>query len=132
LRIEIVKGRTLLTAETCKDVQFHLSCEHLNLTAPLGTIEAKGDVKLSSPGIDGTCDRLTISWQDDQVVLEGQAQMKCRRAGQDLELKSARLSLRLSGARIETGADAEETEPPTSLRPPAGRINRTKHFAGKE
>jgi hypothetical protein len=126
LRVEIVEGRTQLTAETSKDIQFRLSCERLNLQAPDGTIEAHGAVKLSSPGIEGTCELLTITWQDDHVVLKGQAQMKCRRDGQDLELKSDQLSLRLSGARIVNSSPAEESEPPAVDRRSATRIFRAK------
>jgi hypothetical protein len=123
LRVEIVKGRTQLTAETSKDVQFRLTCERLNLQAPKGSIEAQGAVKLSSPGIDGTCDRLTITWQNDQVVLEGKAQMKCHRNGQDLELQSERLSLRLSAGRIDNSVEAEESDAPAA-RPSANAKRR--------
>jgi hypothetical protein len=110
--VETVQGRTLLTAETNKNGKFRLSCECLNLQAPNGTIEAQGTVKLSGGGIEGACDRLTISWQNDQVILEGHAQMTYRRAGQDLEVAADRLSLRLTGARIDPEGKGEASEPP--------------------
>jgi hypothetical protein len=104
LRLAIVAGKTHLTAQTGKEVRFRVICDQLNLQAPRGTIAASGGVKLSSSGLEGTCDNLTISWQEDQVVLDGQAQLKCHREGQDLELKAAKLSLRLtpSGMRKAT------------------------------
>jgi hypothetical protein len=96
LRLEIVKGKTRLTAAIGKKVQFRVICDKLNLQAPRGTIEALGEVKISSAGLEGTCDRLAIAWQEDRVVLDGKAQLKCQREGQDIELKAAQLSLRLS------------------------------------
>lgn len=96
LRVEIVKGRTLMTAQTGKEVQFRVSCDKLELAAPRGSILATGNVTVSSDGLDGSCDQLTISWQVDQVILEGKAELKCRREGQEVDLKGAKLSLRLT------------------------------------
>ena len=58
--------------------------------------EALGAVKITSSGLEGTCDRLAIAWQEDRVVLDGKAQLKCQREGQDIELRAEQLSLRLS------------------------------------
>jgi hypothetical protein len=96
LRVALVDGKTHLTAQTGKEVRFRVVCDQLNLQAPCGNIEAQGTVKLASSGLEGSCDRLTISWQEDQVVLEGSAKLKCYREGQNVELKAARLSLRLT------------------------------------
>jgi hypothetical protein len=94
----LVDGKTHLTAQSGKEVRFRVVCDQLSLQAPRGTIEAQGVVKLSSTGLEGSCERLTISWQEDQVMLDGQAKLKCQRDGQNVELKSDRLSLRLSPA----------------------------------
>ena len=42
LRVEIVKGRTLLAASTGKEIQFRVSCDRLDLAAPNGRIQAMG------------------------------------------------------------------------------------------
>jgi hypothetical protein len=97
----VVDGKTHLTAAVGSEIHFKVICDQLNLQAPRGNIEAQGCVKLSSSGLDGSCDRLTISWQEDQVVLVGQARLKCQREGQDVELKSDRLSLRLTPANAK-------------------------------
>jgi hypothetical protein len=96
LRVEIVKGRTLLTAQTGQEVQFRVSCDKLDLQAPRGNIKASGNVKVESDGLKGACELLSIAWQQDQVVLEGNAELKSQRDGQDMDLKAAKLSLRLS------------------------------------
>jgi len=103
LRVEIVKGRTLMTAQSGKDVQFRVSCDKLELQAPRGSILAAGNVSVSSEGLQGSCDQLTIAWQKDQVVLEGRAELKCHRDGQEVDLKAAKLSLRLS---VPNGVEA--------------------------
>ncbi|MCI0464088.1 MAG: hypothetical protein L0Z62_44715 [Gemmataceae bacterium] len=110
LRVEIIKGRTLMTAQTGKEVQFRVSCDKLELQAPRGSILASGNVTVASDGLDGSCDQLTIAWQADQVVLEGKAELKCRREGQEVDLKAARLSLRLS-----MSAQPEDLRKATSL-----------------
>jgi hypothetical protein len=96
LRVEIVKGRTLLTAQTGKEVQFRVSCDKLDLQAPHGNIQASGNVRVASEGLQGACDKLMIAWQKDQVVLEGGAELKCQRDGQEVDLKAAKLTLRLT------------------------------------
>jgi hypothetical protein len=96
LRVALVQGKTHLTAQTGKEVRFRVICDRLSMQAPGGNIDAQGAVKLASNGLEGCCDRLTISWQEDQVVLEGAAKLQCRREGQYVELKAARLSLRLT------------------------------------
>jgi hypothetical protein len=96
LRVEIVKGRTLMTAQSGKEVQFRVSCDKLDMQAPRGSILASGNVTVSSEGLEGSCHQLMIAWQADQVILEGKAELKCRREGQEVDLKASRLSLRLS------------------------------------
>jgi hypothetical protein len=96
LRVEIVKGRTLLTAQTGQEVQFRVSCDTLDLHSPRGDIKAAGNVQVDSEGMKGQCEQLSIAWQADQIVLEGNAVVKCQRDGQDMDLKAAKLSLRLS------------------------------------
>src|SRR5262249_60202165 len=109
-------GRTQLSARIGKEVQFRVSCERLNLQAPRGSIEACGGVKLANYDLEGACDRLTITWQEDHVVLEGKAQLKCRHDGQDMELKSDRLSLRLSVGTGEGGRRTTRMAPSVRSR----------------
>ncbi len=96
LRVEIIKGRTLMTAQTGQEVQFRVSCDKLELQSPRGSIQATGNVKVESEGLAGSCDQLMIAWQADRVILEGRAELRCHREGQEVDLKAAQLSLRLS------------------------------------
>jgi hypothetical protein len=126
LRIEIINaktndnGKTLLTASVGKEVQFRIMCDKLDLQSPRGIIDATGSVTLTSEGLDGTCDRLQITWVEDVVVLEGKANLKCQRDGQEVELKAERLSLRLSASGVvpaRTTASSRAThEPPVPPR----------------
>ena len=95
LTVEIVDGRTRLTAQNGKEVKFTISCEKLEVQTPRGRIEASGKVQLATEHLEGGCDRLTISWQEDVVVLE-KVQLKCRLQGQDADLVADQLRLRLS------------------------------------
>jgi hypothetical protein len=104
LRLEVVKGRTILTAETGKDASFRVDCERLELKAPQGSIQAVGGVKISSNGLEGTSDRLTVNLQEDQVILEGRAALVSRRHGENMEIKGERLSVRL----VKTGGDPDD------------------------
>lgn len=95
LTMEIIDGRTHLTARNGNEVQFKVECEKLDLQSPHGRMEASGKVKIASECLDGTCDRLTISWQEDVVVLE-KVQMKCKLEGHEADLQAPSLRLRLS------------------------------------
>jgi hypothetical protein len=93
--LEIVDGRTRLTAQNGKDVKFTVSCDKLEMQTPRGRIEASGKVKVVSDNLEGTCERLTISWQEDVLVLE-KVQLKCKLEGQAAELNAEQLRLRLN------------------------------------
>jgi hypothetical protein len=103
--LEIVDGRTRLTAQNGKDVKFTVSCDKLDMQTPRGRIEASGKVKVVSDNLEGTCERLTISWQDDVVVLE-KVQLKCKLEGQAAELNAEQLRLRLN--RMVSNAAASD------------------------
>jgi hypothetical protein len=97
LSVEIIDGRTHLTAHNGQDVKFTVSCQKLDVQSPQGRIEASGNVKVTSANLEGTCDRLTISWQEDVVVLE-KVQLKCKLQGQAAEVIADQLRLRLDHA----------------------------------
>jgi hypothetical protein len=92
----MVKGRTVLTARSGQEVQFRVCCDKLDLQSPKGCIQASGNVTVQSDGLKGACEQLTIAWQADQVILQGNAELKCQREGQEVDLKAAKLTLRLS------------------------------------
>jgi hypothetical protein len=95
LSVEIVDGRTHLTAKTGGDVQFKIMCEKLELQSPRGSITASGKVMIASDSVEGVCDRLTISWHDEAVVLD-KVQMKCKLEGNEADIQADQLRLRLS------------------------------------
>jgi hypothetical protein len=108
LQMEIVDGRTQLTAQNGKDVKFTVSCEKLEVLTPSGSIHASGTVKLATPSIEGACDKLTISWQNDVVVLD-KVQLKCKLEGQEAELHADQMRLRLSN--VVTVSEQGKTAP---------------------
>jgi hypothetical protein len=108
--MEIVKGHTELEARIGTEVQFRVICESLEMQAPRGCLQAKGDVKITGSDLDGHCQSMTINWQDDHVLLEGHARVKCLRDGQDVELTGERLSLRLSTSSSVKGTGAKKVD----------------------
>jgi hypothetical protein len=95
LTVEIIDGRTHLTAQNGKEVKFTVSCEKLTVQTPGGRIDASGKVKLASNSLEGSCDRLTISWQEDVITLE-KAQLKCKLEGQTADVNADQVRLKVS------------------------------------
>jgi hypothetical protein len=110
LSMEIVEGRTVLTARSGTDVQFKMSCDKLDLQAPRGRLDASGKVKITSDQLEGSCDKLTISWHEDVIVLE-KVQLKCKLEGYAAEMQAEQLRLRLS--RVITNTNDGLDRPPT-------------------
>jgi hypothetical protein len=99
LRVEIIDGRTQLTARTENGMELQVRCEKLSLVRPQGNIEAAGKVELTGKELEGRCDRLTIDWEEERVSLEGDAQVTSHRNGQELELRGPRLDMRLNNSQ---------------------------------
>jgi hypothetical protein len=111
LHLEVVKGRTVLTAQAGKDARFRIECDQLDLKAPQGSVQARGNVKISNAGLDGSSDRLTVNLQEDQVILEGRAALVARREGENMEVKGERLGVRLVRTREHKNSPAQESRP---------------------
>jgi hypothetical protein len=99
-QVAVVDGRTQLEARIAGDVQFTVSCDHLEMKSPAGSVQAQGDVKVRGTNVEGTCKKLTLSWTDERVQLEGGVKLKCKQDGQDVDLSGEQLSIKL--AVIET------------------------------
>lgn len=96
LRIENIDGRAHLEARNGKEVQFRVICAELDVQAPRGYIQAVGDVVVSGHELHGTCKKLTINWHDEHVLLDGGVDLRCRKNGEEIEVKGEKLSFRLS------------------------------------
>ena len=81
----------MITARVGKTVQFKVHCDKVDIQSPFGTIQAQGNVKVTSLGLEVSGERMSIQLQEDSMVLEGKAQMKCRR-GPGINLRSERLT----------------------------------------
>lgn len=108
LHLEIVEGRTQIEARSGNEVHFQVSCARLDLQAPHGCLQAQGTVKVSGAGLEGTCDRLTISWDHNKVLLEGNVHLSCHKEGQEVELAADRLSVRLNTLLATETSEAVE------------------------
>jgi hypothetical protein len=111
LKVELTGGRTQLEARCENDVQFRVNCQRLDLQAPHGKIEAQGEVKVTSAGLEASCDHLTIGWVDDRVVLEGRVRLKWNKEGQEAEVFADRLSVKLYGGGPSPTAPTESAKP---------------------
>ena len=106
-----------MTAQIVEDVKFTFSCYKLDVQTPRGRIEACSKVNVVSDNLEGTCERLTIAWQEDVLVLE-KVQLKCKLEGQAAELNAELLRLRLN--RMEAKAGCPESSGPLSTVIPKG------------
>jgi hypothetical protein len=99
-QIAVADGRTQLEAKIAGEVQFSVSCDHLEMKSPAGAIQAQGDVKVRGMNVEGVCKKLTLSWSDERVLLEGAVKLKCKQDGQNVDLTGEQLSIKL--AVVET------------------------------
>jgi len=95
IQLEVVKGRTTVTAKAGKEASLRIECDQLDLQAPKRCLRASGKVKITGPGLEGTSNIMTLNLQEDRLMLEGDVKVKSRRDNQDLELTGDRLNLRL-------------------------------------
>jgi hypothetical protein len=98
--VSIGKGRTQLEARIDKDVQFLVACDELDMQTPNGQVHAAGNVTVSGPNMEGACSKLTLTWIDERLYLEGNVTLKCKQDGQDVDLAGEQLSVKL--AVVET------------------------------
>ena len=99
-QVSVGKGRTQLEARIGKDVQFLIACDELDLQTPNGQVHAAGNVTVTGPNMEGSCGKLTLTWENERLYLEGTVSLKCKQDGQDVDLAGEQLSVKL--AVVET------------------------------
>src|SRR5262249_44533420 len=52
-QVAVVDGRTQLEARIAGDVQFTVSCDHLEMKSPAGAVQAQGEVKVRGTNVEG-------------------------------------------------------------------------------
>jgi hypothetical protein len=119
-QVAIVDQRTVLTAKTAKGATFVIRCEKLNLNRPGGNVEATGNVEIDGKEMKGSCDRLTITWGEDRLLLEGNATLKRWTGGELIELHGPQLHFHMStvgpnGNAYQPGDDGTGTIRPASF-----------------
>jgi hypothetical protein len=122
LQVELVDGRTVVTAMVNKKHEFKIACEKLDLQTGNGTLKAFGKVRISSDMMNGACEQLEIPLMEDRLVLEGGAEVRISN-GADIssweaaafELNSHSLNLRISELRSGNVVQAGWNVPPPSL-----------------
>lgn len=117
-RVEIANGRTQLEASPSKGAKFVITCDQLGLQSPDGVAEARGNVQVQGPNVEGTCEKLTFTWRDAGVVLEGKVRLKCKQDGQQVDLNGDRLVVKLAGVAKAPVPEAEKEERPREDRKP--------------
>jgi hypothetical protein len=128
LQMEIVGGRTVLTAHLHKTQEFRITCQRVEMKTPDGSVLAVGQVTFAGPGISGACDKLTLPLSDDRMLLEGKAEVQIeQRSTTDArgefyrgmptptaELKGEQLTLRLTAPPASPPASAVPLQPTSS------------------
>ena len=81
-------------------------------------IEVAGDVTFSGFGMTGKSDRLFLSWQADELQLEGAVEVHCspEPGGVEMAGENLRLKVNLSGPASRTMPPAGEEESPAARR----------------
>ncbi len=95
LQLQIVRGRSILTAKTEGGAEFLIRCDNLVVKRPNGDISAKGNVQIVFNKTEGYADELHISWQKDRVELQGKVRIRTPLNGEVSEFNSDQVSLRL-------------------------------------
>jgi len=96
MSLQIVEGRSRLEARTEAGVELRISCGKLNLRYPDGDIEANGHVSFVAGHMEGTCERLTLSWRDSKIMMVGNVRMKGRQDNQEVDLAGDSMTFRLT------------------------------------
>ncbi len=123
LQVDMVDGRTVVTATVNKKHEFRIACEKLDLQTGNGTLKASGKVQISSDAMNGACEHLEIPLMEDRLVLEGGAEVRIANDAANIsnvkqaafELKSQTLNMRISELPSGKVAQAGWNVPPASL-----------------
>ncbi|MBL8798047.1 MAG: hypothetical protein JNM56_29390 [Planctomycetia bacterium] len=119
LKMEIVEGRSKIEARTENGIQLKVACDRLSVRSPDGDIEATGNVAFSSTSLEGSCERLTLSWRDSQISLNGKVRLKGKQEEHEVDLAGDQLSFKLApSGRVRKDA--------TSSAPPAAAPSRSE------
>ncbi len=136
LQMEIAGGQTLLLARLQKRAEIRILCDHVELKAPNGVVQAVGKVTVTGGGLTASCQRLTLPLSEDRLLLEGQAEVKLTdrarsefeakpnpfaaspptAGGSALEVQGDRLTLRVAG-NPAPGPQAAAPAPRPAARP---------------
>jgi hypothetical protein len=110
LYVEMVDGRSVVTATVNKKHEFKIVCQTLDLQTVAGCMKAKGKVTITGDCLTGTCDQLTLPLHDDRLLLEGMADVRIQKVTTNtsdtnpsaFELKGDKLDLRISELQSST------------------------------
>ena len=123
LQVDMVDGRTVVTATVNKKHEFKIACESLDMQTGKGTLKASGKVQISSDTMNGVCEHLEIPLMEDRLVLDGGAEVQISIGAANFtnvkpaafELKSQTLTLRISELPSGKVAQTGWNMPPASL-----------------
>ncbi len=104
VRVEVIKSMTHVIARG-KDTEFRLICQNLKMQSPTGDILAEGDITISAAGLEVSCQRLIISWQDEWVTMDGNVRLYTEKDGQRVELQGNHLRLKLTTLTTASAAN---------------------------
>jgi hypothetical protein len=127
LQVDMVDGRTVVTATVNKKHEFKIVCESLDMQTGKGTLKASGKVQISSDSMNGACEHLEIPLMEDRLVLEGGAEVRIANDAANIsnvkqaafELKSQTLNMRISelqsGKLAQVGWNVPSASLPNSI-----------------
>jgi len=89
---EITDGEVVLLKVACESVELH---SQQGMTA-------LGKIRLQGPGLNGTCDQLSIFWPTKSVELSGNVSLNYSRDGSVVQIAAEQMKLRMSGTTEPT------------------------------
>jgi hypothetical protein len=104
LHVDIVDGKTIMTATVNKKHEFRIVCQSIDLQTSKHMLKATGKVQIIGDMMSGNCDHLSIPLMEDRLVMEGGASVSIQKMPANVstdkpasfELKGSTLDVRVS------------------------------------
>jgi hypothetical protein len=113
-RFEIRHGEDLLLKVYCEKIDLQTPPEG---TSQLVGLNALGKVHFSGPGIEGTCEQLSILSAQGEVLVKGAVQMKVKKGKVSTDVSAERMMFQLSSVGLVSKPQPQTGVVPAGYKP---------------
>lgn len=102
--VKLGAGQPRFDVYSGDDVMLKVVSDKVDVQSPttsgetMTPMKAKGNVRFSAPGCEGTCDELTVLHATGEIELVGNIRVKCTRGKAETEFSAQRMNFRLGSA----------------------------------